>query len=180
MPKGAVNVKHKGITMQDMAEKKTRQIVFRTTDEIADALDRLANQEDRTVAWMVNRALADWLAWRNEGGYDQPSGTMKSEGLEILRFWAASGPSQRKILRDMMNSGALSVREDDLPPSKLNESETQGAGTEARLIEAQLDPESRATWLEAGRELIGRVPAAPGEPAPAPPDRPRTAGAGEE
>lgn len=102
--------------MQDMADKKTAQFTFRTTDEVLNELKRLAKLEDRDVAWVVNRALQDWLAWRSPGSYDAAAGiTSSAEAAEIARMWTHLAPSQRRLIRDMMKSGAHELRDNADP-----------------------------------------------------------------
>jgi hypothetical protein len=102
--------------MHDMADKKTRQFTFRTSDDVMNELERLAKLEDRPVGWVVERALRDWLAWREPGAYNAPVGaTAPADTSDILRLWANLAPAQRKLVHDMMKSGALDVREDEGP-----------------------------------------------------------------
>lgn len=96
-----------------MREKKTRSFTFRTSDEVMEELERLAKQEDRTLGWLADRALRDWLAWHRQHSYDAPA--LAGESADVVRFWARLTASQRKIMLEMLRSGALEVREDPHP-----------------------------------------------------------------
>lgn len=48
--------------------KKSEMIGFKTTPEIKKALEEMAEAEDRTVSYIVNRILKDYLErWRKNG-----------------------------------------------------------------------------------------------------------------
>lgn len=44
-----------------MNDKLTQQIGFRTTDEIKNKLDERAAYEDRSVSYIINKALKDYF-----------------------------------------------------------------------------------------------------------------------
>lgn len=45
-----------------MNDKLTQQIGFRTTDELKKKLDERAAYEDRSVSYIINKALKDYFA----------------------------------------------------------------------------------------------------------------------
>lgn len=101
--------------MPDMADKKTRSFTFRTSDDVLAELERIAKQEDRTLSWLADRAIRDWLTWRR-GTYDGPSREfLGSEAAAIAELWSKLAPSQRKLIRDMMKNGTLEVRDNTDP-----------------------------------------------------------------
>lgn len=42
-------------------QKKLEPIAIRLEPEVRAALQRLAEADDRSLAWMINRALKEWL-----------------------------------------------------------------------------------------------------------------------
>ena len=48
--------------------KKSEMIGFKTTPEIKKALEEIAESEDRTVSYIVNKILKKYLEGRKEDG----------------------------------------------------------------------------------------------------------------
>lgn len=48
--------------------KKSDYITFRTTSEIKEYLTKLANKEDRTISYIVNRILENHIKKENSQG----------------------------------------------------------------------------------------------------------------
>lgn len=78
--------------MNNMA-KKTENIMLRTTSELRARLQAIADQEQRSLSWVLERALQDWLDWR-ERGYASEGG----EESQIRALWARATPAQRRHL----------------------------------------------------------------------------------
>jgi predicted transcriptional regulator len=54
--------------------KKLEPITIRLEEGTRAELDRLALEEDRPLAWIVNRALREWLDARKGKGHSGPKG----------------------------------------------------------------------------------------------------------
>lgn len=104
--------------MYDMSEKKTRSLTFRTTDDVVEDLEGTSKQEDRTVSWLIDRAVRDWLAWRKSTRYTAE--LADPDGPPSPSLWAKLSPVQRRLIAAQIRSGALEVREGE-PPPVLNE-----------------------------------------------------------
>lgn len=51
-----------------MKGKKAEYISFRTTTEVKEELEKIAKKEDRTISWIIDQAVKEYLCKREKEG----------------------------------------------------------------------------------------------------------------